>query len=376
MRPPAIFLIRRMRAVIGLVGLLLSVDIFAIIEPDQISGDSRFITDFKTLKSSLNLDFQEELEEVSLPIAKIKKRLKKSEKDHRVEPVILTVTESKKYLRSLAAKLARKNKLDQLEKILIERVKDSPDHPRLKDKKIIELKRDDFRLISPKAFSRFYTRRHRSVTLNTENLNQNQSLKNKLMTQLGEYLDKDNLKYIDRRIQLSLPIKVDESLLPKFAKKVVKKYSVFRGPNCFHAALSFVAPQLPRSNLVNIKEEHNYHRAMINYDELWRILRSGFYEVDASKFDLKYGDLLIYFDYEEDQPTSYRWIKHASAYLFGSYAFSKGSKSANSPYTVKTLSEEWDTWSRASKKLGIKVFRKLENNVKYAPASELTEWLY
>ena len=45
----------------------------------------------------------------------------------------------------------------------------------------------------------------------------------------------------------------------------------------------------------------------------------------------------------------YTWIKHTATYLYSDYTFSKGSKSANTAYTIKTLDEEW------ARKLGVDV---------------------
>ena len=73
---------------------------------------------------------------------------------------------------------------------------------------------------------------------------------------------------------------------------------------------------------------------------------------------------------------NFKWIRHASTYLFNSYTFSKGSKSPNSPYIVGTLSDEWQTWKKFTKNLGIKVFRRNQNHVKKRPPKDLVDWIY
>ena len=177
-------------------------------------------------------------------------------------------------------------------------------------------------------------------------------------------------------------IDVDTLLLPEFARKMVKKFTIYRGPNCFHAALAFQSPQLTSSSLINVKKESGYHRAMINYDELWRVLSENFYEVNPDKLPLKYGDMLVFFDVPEEQaddldkPVDFRWIRHTATYLFGGYTFSKGSKSPNTPYTVRTIGEEWKTWKRYTENLGVKVFRRSQKTVKLAPPMDLTDWIY
>ena len=117
---------------------------------------------------------------------------------------------------------------------------------------------------------------------------------------------------------------------------------------------------------------------MINYDELWRVLNTHFYEVNVKKYPLKYGDILVFFDVpkDKDQNVYFKWIKHTAAYLFGSYTFSKGSKSPNTPYTVKTLKEEWKTWDRLTQNLGVKVFRKVQPAHVSAPSPDRYDWIY
>ncbi len=161
--------------------------------------------------------------------------------------------------------------------------------------------------------------------------------------------------------------------------RLVKKFLTSRGPNCFHAALAFQGPQLTRSPLINVKEEDGYHRAMINYDELWRALSLEFYEINPVHTPLKYGDVLVFLDVPKTAATgatNFRWIRHAATYLFNGYTFSKGSKSPNTPYTVKTLEEEWQTWKRYSAQLGVRVYRRSFDAVPAMPPKDMNEWLY
>lgn len=118
---------------------------------------------------------------------------------------------------------------------------------------------------------------------------------------------------------------------------------------------------------------------MINNDELWRTLELGFYEVDARTTPLAYGDVIVFIEPPKGaQKTaiSYRDVKHTATYLFGRYVFSKGSKSPNTPYTVKTLKDEWDTWVHISKNIGIKVFRRSSVHATTAPGQDSRDWLY
>ena len=117
---------------------------------------------------------------------------------------------------------------------------------------------------------------------------------------------------------------------------------------------------------------------MINYDELWRALQSNFYEINPKETKLKYGDIIVFFDIPSSSKYEvyFRWIKHASTYLFNHYVFSKGSKSADSIYAIKTLEEEWSSWSRRTEKLAIKVFRRGLRHVKTAPPRKLEDWIF
>jgi hypothetical protein len=202
------------------------------------------------------------------------------------------------------------------------------------------------------------------------------------MRQLSLYLGRAEREELVAKLKRGEAVSVDKLLLPEFARKMVRQYIVYRGPNCFHAALAFHSPSLTSSSLINVKKEAGYHRAMINYDELWRALKSDFYEVNPDKIPLKYGDVLVLFDVPEDvendldTPVDFRWIRHAATYLFGGYTFSKGSKSPNTPYTVRTVAEEWKTWKKYTSNLGIKVFRRSAKKVKRAPPMDLNDWMY
>ena len=114
---------------------------------------------------------------------------------------------------------------------------------------------------------------------------------------------------------------------------------------------------------------------MINYDELWRAVNYNFYEIDPKTTPLKYGDLIMFFDVEDMNRSPYfKWIRHAATYLFGNYTFSKGSKSPNSAYSVKTLEDEWTTWKRLTKNLQAKVFRRSRKSVNTRPPTDLQGW--
>ena len=117
---------------------------------------------------------------------------------------------------------------------------------------------------------------------------------------------------------------------------------------------------------------------MINYDELWRAINRHFYEVDLKRSDLKYGDMLVFFSMplNLNETINFRWIRHTATYLLNEYTFSKGSKSPNTPYTIKTLQEEWNTWKRYTPNLGVRVYRRAQNKVKKTPPVDRVDWIY
>ena len=94
--------------------------------------------------------------------------------------------------------------------------------------------------------------------------------------------------------------------------------------------------------------------------------------------DLRYGDILVFLEKpsNDDSHFKYDWIKHTAIYLFNNYTFSKGSKSPNTPYTIKTMEEEWRVWNGQVDNLVTKVFRKPFKRVKKKPAMNLVDWVY
>jgi hypothetical protein len=197
-------------------------------------------------------------------------------------------------------------------------------------------------------------------------------------SQLNYILPKEQISKINKKVKEGLDLNLSEDLLPPFAKKMVGKFIVYRGPNCFHAALAFFDQKMTRLPTINVKEEEGYHKSMINYDELWRVISTQFYEIDPKTSPLKYGDMLVFFAAPEESTDviNFKWIRHTAVYLFGPYTFSKGSKSPNTPYTVKTLEEEWTTWRELTPNLGLKVYRRQLMNSEIATPTTRTDWIY
>lgn len=227
---------------------------------------------------------------------------------------------------------------------------------------------------------RFYTFPHYDVIVDTQLLRKQPATVAELSTQLAWFLGADNVAKVEQRIASGLNIDVERWLLPAFARRAARSFNRNRGPNCFHSAVSFQDESIPENDRLNVKREKHHHHTMINFDELWRILHKGMYVISPSETDLKYGDVIVFFDLPEDYHfgggIDYRWIKHATVYLFNEYTFSKGSKSANTPYTVNLLREEWTKWRNYTKNLAVRIYRKAQVQVRSLPREDRLDWLY
>lgn len=328
------------------------------------------------LKSSLNLPLQAKTENIKIPLRKLKIRALKSAKDERIDPVQIYVPRDHQEIRKIAKKIARRKYRRKVEDLLIEKIKKQG--PSNRKRVRIDLAKSDLKYVRLSQIADVMSQEHRDVRINTKDLNRNRSLRSQFLSQIRFFLDIKQRKQIIKKLKSGQDLSVEDDLLPRFAEKMVKKFIVYRGPNCFHAALAFHDQAMTRSPAINVKEEPGYHRAMINYDELWRVINRHFYEVDPQKSPLKYGDMLVFFSTPRNavEPIDFRWIRHTSTYLFSNFTFSKGSKSPNTPYTVKTLDDEWKTWSSYAKNLGVKVYRRNSQIISKIPPTDLVDWIY
>ena len=336
-----------------------------------------FTTSLSDLKTSLYLPVEDKKEQISIPVKKLKIRAIKSKKDERVDPVQVYIPTSDRGIAAITKKLAKQGD-ERSAEIILRQKKAKFSKPNQK-KISIDLSEEDLRHFDLKAISNFMARSHHTVHINTKLLNQYPAVRSKFLQQIKPFFSKKNRQEIIQKFKTNSRLSLENDLLPKFARNMVKKFLVFRGPNCFHAALAFHDRDLTRSPAVNVKREPGYHEAMINYDELWRAINKHFYEVDPKKSALKYGDMLVFFAINQssiNQPVNFRSIRHAATYLFGQYTFSKGSKSPNTPYTIKTLVEEWQTWQRYTHNLGLRVYRRNSPSIDEPAPSDLIDWIY
>jgi hypothetical protein len=245
--------------------------------------------------------------------------------------------------------------------------------------RLVTLDKASFSYIDPIAFNGLFAKTHRELIVPANALAKTPYIREALLNQVAPFFNDAHLNSLRRKIASNQQLSMDKDLLPAFARQNITTFSNFRGPNCFHAALSFQGAQLASNRNINVRAEPGYHDNMINYDELWRILRLSFYEVNPSQTSLQYGDMIVFFETKQnpkEKVSAYKDLRHAATYLFDGYVFSKGSKSANSPYLVRTLAEEWETWTKYTEKLGVKVFRRNLNHVSNAAPVDLADWVY
>ena len=315
---------------------------------------------------------------IYLPERLLRLRLAGHPKDSTIEAISLAVHLNEQHIKALSEDLAKAGKADLLFRSLLEQANRKATTSEKQKVRVI-IDRRTAKWIRLKRLSRRFASVHHEPVLHSEGITPIQ--RRILLEQLGHFLDQDDVNRVRQLTARQGPISVPRYLLPKFARKLAGRFILHRGPNCFHAALAFQSPILAHSALINVKEEHGYHRSMINYDELWRILQRSFYEVDPHVSPLKYGDILAFFQIPEGgdggkKSIHFTWIRHAAVHLFSNLTFSKGSKSPNSPYAIKTIDQEWSTWARLTKGMAVKVFRRAVKNVKRHPPKDLTDWIY
>ena len=220
---------------------------------------------------------------------------------------------------------------------------------------------------------------HHNLVMKTEDLYKSKDKRFEFFSELKNFLTKKELKKIKKKIRNKEDLVVGKDLLPARVESKVGKYTSFLGPNCFEAALSFQDESFSKSYRYNARSETGHHKIMINNDELYEALKKNFYPVDYKRAKLRYGDLLVFVDMSEahsEKDMKFSWIKHAFVFLFNDFTFSKGSKSSNSPYTIKTLAEEWSAWKRQYPELGIQVYRKPVRKNSAFNTKKLLDWIY
>lgn len=291
-----------------------------------------------------------------------------------VDPISITVPADELKMRKFLMKIAEGKRLNDL--VLNVKKNSLVSKESGEESRIFTFTPETISLIDKSKYFATLRKTHHRLTIETAKLSNDQA--RYLVNSVKPFLNSEQIRTVIEKIRNRQMLEVDKFVLPEFAKKVVENFTKYRGPNCFHAALAFQGLSIAKSPQVNVKEESGYHPSMINYDELWRVLRTSFYEINPEKDEIKYGDMIVFFDLPDStrvkRDINFRWIRHAASYLFDGYVFSKGSKSANTPYIVRTLNEEWASWLGFSKNLYIKVYRRTALSPHEFVLSDLSDW--
>ena len=343
----------------------------------KIKAQTRFQYDITSFHSDLNIPLIVNNKPVPISDKNIRERLDRYPRDERIEPLQLTVEGQDDKIMDLAGKIAEKSHKLELANYLKTNFLHGEEIPG-SELRLVTLDKAAYAMINQEAFEGLFRKNHRELFIPASALNRNTQIRQSLITQLNPFLRTENLANIRRKLAKNQNLSMDLDLLPEFARANVAKHSTFRGPNCFHAALSFQGADIASSYNVNVRQEPGYHRDMINYDELWRVLQLSFYEINPEKVPIQYGDMIVFFETKTPQYGSldFKTLRHAATYLLGGYVFSKGSKSANSPYLVRTLADEWETWTKYTDKLGAKVFRRSLKHVTNPAPEDPVDWVY
>ena len=326
-------------------------------------------------------------QKILLPQKTLKRRITSYLQNNIVDPFYLYLPIDKNKFNKFIKKIAKHKRKQELinllrkkKNILHLKTSDSTNNS-IKFKKII-LDKHLLPLINLKMINDYQYTHHR-VDVDAKSLYKDRYLYRKFLNQVSYYLSKKrklNLKFL---IKNHINLNLDQDILPSFAKKKIGSFSLYRGSNCFRTALDFQNQMFSRSIYFNIKKEKGHHKDMINYDELSKIIKTHFYEIYPLKTSLEFGDILLFLDSskmlgsKEFTHMQYRSIRHATTYLFNGLTFSKGSKSANTTYTVNLLLQEWKKWrGYVQDKLIIKAFRRRFNRAIKRPGKQLVDWIY
>lgn len=331
----------------------------------------------KDLHPSLTINTFVQPDEAMISAKIYNKRLKLGRKVPEVEPVYLYLPEKKSELRKWLQSVARKNKKKPLISEFFKRF-NKGEYESSRGWLKVALNGKLHRYVAPRKIARKFKKPHLKVFLDGEQLARQPALARQLVTQVRPFASRKQVRELKAQIKERKLISVSRALFPRFARKNLKKFTPYQGPNCFHAALSFHSETYGLSKRFNVKRERNHHDLMINYDELYRILFLDFREINPRKEGMKYGDIIVFFDRDTEPSRKkfyFKWMKHTLVYLFNDYTFSKGSKSANTPYTVKTLAKEWRTWQRLTGNLRLKVFRRKPTAVLQHADNIATGWV-
>lgn len=149
-----------------------------------------------------------------------------------------------------------------------------------------------------------------------------------------------------------------QTLLPTHMRKLLGRYSPFRGRNCFATALQFADPAIIQLKNINMVKEPGHSLALINHDEFSHALWLGYDELSPQQQaqGLEFGDLVAIIDGKDS--VSYTSFKHAVIHIAEDVYLHKPSKSASSPIEFVRWQELVQTWKPLVAQFDVRFFRR------------------
>ena len=197
--------------------------------------------------------FQEKKIQVSKK--KLFKRMTRSKVNETIEPLNIYVDRKGKDIFKHAEFLADKGHIHSLAKLFKE------EHPNAKplrgdsDKVALTITENMMRHIDVRKMMRRFRQKHYSLELNSRELKASPMHYRSFFEELSPFLRERQIDIIKKKVKRDENVPLDEYLLTDFARKMVGKYILYRGPNCFHASLAFHHLKFARSPFLNINQE-------------------------------------------------------------------------------------------------------------------------
>lgn len=147
-------------------------------------------------------------------------------------------------------------------------------------------------------------------------------------------------------------------LLPNHMRRLLGRYSPFRGRNCFATALQFADSKIIQTKNINLVREAGHSLALINHDEFSHALWLGYEELTPERVNmgLVFGDLIAITDGKYSN--AYNSFKHAVIHVANDVYLHKPSKSASSPIEFIRWKDLVQTWKPLVKKFEVRFFRR------------------
>ena len=215
----------------------------------------QYIKNVDDFRPSVVLPVNEKTENIFISEKKLRKRISLSKKKDSIEPLTMTIRPKTSIFRKIAKRIAKKKNVEKVVELFQSKIISSKVYHRDNSKRVFQFEKQDFKWIDFKMYGKFFGQSHRNLKILPDRNEFTQLNLKRLARQLDPYLEKWERKKIQTKFKGFNSISVDNFLLPTFARKMVKKYTIYRGPNCFHSALAFNNINIPRSSSINVKDE-------------------------------------------------------------------------------------------------------------------------